>query len=279
MVSVVLALYNGEKFIKEQIESILNQTKSVDEIIICDDCSIDKSHQIISEILKSEHKVQIRYIQNGKNLGYIKNFYKGISESNGDIIFLSDQDDKWKPNKVEIMLSIMEETNAELLCSNFELIDENGDTCYGNYRVPKFISNAPKGVSKVGLNTLIYGNIAQGCTYCFTRKIKELYVKMNNSNIIHDYQLMMIAAALNKAYFVNRKLIEYRLHGSNSVGFKSKKDLSHIKFRFPTARPKVVEIIEFIKPYISHKDYLKYKFILYFRIPVIKAIINRYFGK
>ena len=187
MLSVVLALYNGEKFIKEQLESIINQTKSVDEIIICDDCSTDKSYKIISEILKSEHNVKIRYIKNKENLGYIRNFYKGISESHGDIIFLSDQDDKWKPNKVEIMTSIMKEIKAGLLCSSFELINENGDICRGNYRVPKFILTAPEGVSRVSLDRLIYGNIAQGCTYCFTRNIKDLYIELCNTNVIHDY--------------------------------------------------------------------------------------------
>ena len=88
---------------------------------------------------------------------------------------------------------------------------------------------------------------------------------------------MIIAASLDRAYFINEKLIEYRIHNSNSVGFKSKKDLSHVKFGIPSNRPKVLDIIDFIKPNISYKKYLKYKFQLYLRIPVVKAIINRYY--
>ena len=275
MISVVMALYNGEKYIKEQIESILNQTVSVQEIVICDDCSADASVNIVNEIIKTAQPVKIRLIKNKENLGYIRNFYKGICESQGNIIFLADQDDIWMPNKVEKMLDVMHKYDAELLCSNFELIDQYGNKSYQNYQIPDFLVNAPEGISKISLNVLIYGNVAQGCTYCFTKKVRELYLKIDNHEVIHDYQLMLIAAAMDKAYIINEKLIKYRLHGDNSVGFKTKKDLSHIKFRFPFHKPKVAKIIEYLRPYIKLSHYIKYEIILYFRIPVIRALINR----
>lgn len=279
MISVVLALYNGEKYIKEQIESILHQTVSVQEIVICDDGSTDASDSIVTEIMESSQSVKIRLLKNKENLGYIRNFYKGISESKGDLIFLADQDDIWKPNKIERMLEVFENYDAELLCSNFDLIDQNGAPCNQEYQIPDFLVNAPEGISKISLNVLIYGNVAQGCTYCFTKRVRDLYLKIDNHEVIHDYQLMLIAAAMDKAYIINEKLIKYRLHGNNSVGFKSKKDLSHIKFRLPFAKPKVATIIEYLKPYLKQRDYIKYEAILYFRIPVFRAIINRFLKK
>ena len=122
LISVVLALYNGEKYIKEQLVSIINQTKPVQEIVICDDCSTDKSIDIVQELKEMTLGISFKIIQNKKNLGYIRNFHEGISASKGDFIFLADQDDIWMPDKVEVMLRFMKESNATLACSNFSLI-------------------------------------------------------------------------------------------------------------------------------------------------------------
>ena len=95
-----MCTYNGEKYIKEQLESILNQTIAIDEIIICDDGSNDKTIQIIEEI-QLEYPNKISLYKNQVNLGSNKNFEKAITICSGDYIFLSDQDDIWKNNKVE----------------------------------------------------------------------------------------------------------------------------------------------------------------------------------
>lgn len=276
LISVVLALYNGEKYIKEQLVSIINQTKPVQEIVICDDCSTDKSIDIVQELKEMTLGISFKIIQNKKNLGYIRNFHEGISASKGDFIFLADQDDIWMPDKVEVMLRFMKESNATLACSNFSLIDQDGKDIVGEYQIPKFILEAPSGVSKIDLHSLLYGNVAQGCTYCFTSQVKKIYLEMENFDVIHDYQLMLIAAALGGAVLINSKLIKYRLHGNNSVGFKEKKDLSHVKFHFPFSKPKVMTIMQFLRPYLSKKEYRKCKVVLYLRLPVWKAVINRF---
>ena len=98
--SVALCTYNGEKYIKEQLESILNQTVAIDEIIICDDRSNDKTTAIIEQF-QAEYPDKISLHKNHANLGSTKNFEKSISICTGDYIFLSDQDDIWKANKVE----------------------------------------------------------------------------------------------------------------------------------------------------------------------------------
>jgi len=105
--SVALCTYNGEKFIEQQINSILNQSISIDEIVICDDQSTDKTVEILKK-LQSEHKA-IVVIENEINLRSTKNFEKAISLCTGDFIFLSDQDDVWNAQKVEKTLAIFKE--------------------------------------------------------------------------------------------------------------------------------------------------------------------------
>jgi glycosyltransferase involved in cell wall biosynthesis len=98
--SVAICTFNGEKYIKAQLESILNQTLAIDEIIICDDGSNDKTIAII-ELIQIENPNKISLYKNKVNLGSTKNFEKAISICTGYYIFLSDQDDIWKENKVE----------------------------------------------------------------------------------------------------------------------------------------------------------------------------------
>ena len=110
-ISVAMATYNGEAYIVQQIESILHQTHPVDEIIIVDDGSTDRTVDYIRQL----NCPLIRLWQNETNLGYIENFYKALTQTTGAYIFLADQDDIWEPDKVEQVLSVLqgsEETMA-----------------------------------------------------------------------------------------------------------------------------------------------------------------------
>jgi len=280
MISVAMTTYNGEKYIKEQIHSILNQTHPVDEIIVCDDCSSDSTEVIVNRIQsENKTKTQIRFIKNESNLGYIKNFYKAISLTKGDIVFLSDQDDIWYETKVETMMKVMNDSKVKVLCSNFDIIDQDGNINDTGYILPDFIKNAESGLNDVKMDTLIYGNIAQGCTYCFTSEVKDLYLQTKCFDIIHDYQIMMIGAILEGAYFLNEKLIKYRIHSSNSVGFSKKKNLKHISIVPKRRKPKVVVFFDRLSNYTHIPHLKKYKIVLYLRIPVLRAVFRRYFIK
>ena len=100
MISVCIASYNGARYIREQIESIVAQLDDNDEIIVCDDHSTDDTVAIV----KSLPYQQIRLVENEKNLGYTGNFEHCIALARGEYIFLCDQDDIWKPNKVALCL-------------------------------------------------------------------------------------------------------------------------------------------------------------------------------
>ena len=102
--SVAIATYNGEKYIIEQLESILYQTQAVDEVIICDDCSQDRTVHIIRDfIVQHELNCTWKLFVNDQNLGYCENFKKAIYLCTGDIVFFCDQDDIWVKNRVEVM--------------------------------------------------------------------------------------------------------------------------------------------------------------------------------
>ena len=114
--SVALCTYNGQSFLSEQLNSILNQTHPVDEIIICDDCSTDQTIEII-KYFKDKFPNLIQLFENENSLGTIKNFEKAISLTKGDLIFLSDQDDIWFSSKVNEMVTFFDKnTKCKLSC-------------------------------------------------------------------------------------------------------------------------------------------------------------------
>jgi len=114
MVSIALATYNGERFLKEQLDSILEQSYTDIEIIACDDCSTDSTPQILEDYQKKDSRLKVYF--NEKNLGFKKNFEKCISLCDGDYIALSDQDDVWTKDHIACCKAVLEHG---LLYDNF----------------------------------------------------------------------------------------------------------------------------------------------------------------
>ena len=108
MISVAMATYNGAEYIIEQLDSIRRQTKSVDEVVIVDDCSKDETVSLVRAFNEKYPDLNIKLYENEENLGYKKNFKKALSLCDGEILFLCDQDDAWKENKVEVLCNIFE---------------------------------------------------------------------------------------------------------------------------------------------------------------------------
>ena len=121
--SVALCIYNGIEFLAKQLDSIIRQTKPVDEIIICDDGSTDSTCNLVRQYIK-ECPVRIRLIVNPVNIGYTLNFEQAISFCSGDIIFLSDQDDIWMSHKVETICRFFEaHEDKEFVFTDAELVN------------------------------------------------------------------------------------------------------------------------------------------------------------
>lgn len=223
MISVAIATYNGQEFIKEQLLSILNQTMPVDEIVICDDQSSDDTVKIIQELLCDK----IYLYQNEKNLGYKLNFKKALSYCKGDYIFLCDQDDIWKPNKVQTMIEIMQNhPEIKALASTYDLIDELGNEKqidinrnYSNKNMYK-CKVKDNALVKVPFERLVVENSFQGCALCVRQSINDKFQRCYTEDFYHDWFINLLASEQNGMYFLNVPLFHYRIHSKNTIGLK-----------------------------------------------------------
>ncbi|MDN2452930.1 glycosyltransferase family 2 protein [Lactobacillus sp. UCMA15818] len=275
MISVAMTTYNGEKYLRDQIQSILSQTYPVDEIIICDDGSKDNTINIINEFKDN----QIKLVVNNQNLGYVKNFEQAIASTRGDYVFLADQDDIWVPEKVEKMLTVMKDKKCSLLCSNFELIDSKNRSIENKeeYNIPSFVEKKHRySLSVVSFNRLLLGNVVQGCTYCFDQKVREKYLAVNNQEVFHDWQLMLIAAYIGEVLFYDQSLIQYRLHEKNTIGFSEKQEKIKLDIKKPKKIPTMVSFFKDVNRVMKLDMFTKLKvaFVFYLRLTYLIAKLH-----
>lgn len=219
-VSVAMATFNGEKYIKQQIDSILINLNENDEIVISDDGSTDNTINIIS----SYSDKRIRLINGPKN-GIKKNFENAIKNSNGKYIFLADQDDIWMKNKVNLLLKKFEDNHCTLIVHDAEIVNDKNDqiiiNSFFDYR--KSGAGAIKNIVK---NTYI------GCCIAFDSKIKESILPIPNNIEMHDQWIGIINdLKYQKSVFVSEKLIKYRRHDSNFTKLKHHSFLKMLKNR------------------------------------------------
>lgn len=214
MISVCIATFNGEKFIKEQIKSILEQTEQVDEIIISDDNSTDRTLEIIKEF----NDKRIKILKN-KTKGIISNFETALENVKGEYIFIADQDDIWIENKVELTLKILKE--YDLVIHDAELIDSDKNKI-GNKTYFQIIN------SKKGILRNIYKCRYLGCCMAFNRKVLNKALGFSRKNIMHDIWIGLVAEKYGKVYFYDKCLIKYRRHGNN-LSFASEKSKRSLK--------------------------------------------------
>lgn len=261
-ISVAMASYNGEKFILEQLASIYNQTRKVDEIVIVDDCSKDGTVAAILGFLEEHSECKIHLYENAKNLGYKKNFHKAMSLCEGDIILLCDQDDVWLENKVEKLLEIFQANDdVSLVSSSFKKMNNGGkinDKIDSAYR--RKIKE--KALVPVPIEDLVFHNISQGCAMALRKEIRDLYLKFFTEELPHDWVLNIIATMKKKCYYLNEVLFLYRIHDNNTIGLNENLTIqkkNSIDVRTHDAR-QAVKVLNFIKDidemYYKENDWL-----------------------
>ncbi|RBP26597.1 glycosyltransferase involved in cell wall biosynthesis [Oceanihabitans sediminis] len=227
IISVALCTYNGEKYIKEQLDSIINQTYQVDEIIVCDDSSTDKTLQILKEYA-FQYPNLISVFDNKTNLRTIKNFEKAISLTNGDLIFLADQDDIWKTSKVEIIVDYYKNTkNFKLVFTNGDLIDDKGNlinsTLWDEWGFSKERRKLWLDNDEAYKDLVLNKNKITGATVCINKSIKSNAIPIfTPDGYWHDAWLGLHAAAQGGLYFIEQSLILYRIHESQQIGISKK---------------------------------------------------------
>ncbi len=217
-VDILLATYNGEKYIKEQVESILNQTYENIQIIISDDCSTDNTRQVLKEYENNE-KIKIFYQE--KNLGYVKNFEFLLKQVKSNLYMLSDQDDVWKKEKVEKSVEKIESEKLDLVFGDLEVVDENLNTLYKSYNRYMHLIHKIKKYQKDYRLQYLY-NCMTGCTIISRKNWidKVLPFPTNSKYMIHDYWLGFVIALNGKVGYIEEPYILYRQHGKNQVGSK-----------------------------------------------------------
>ena len=206
IISVVMATYNGEKYIEEQIKSILVNLKERDELIISDDGSIDKTKKIIKKLQKDDKRIKL---VEGPRKGVKKNFEKAISLAKGEYIFLSDQDDIWEDNKVEVILKAFFENPETTLIVHDAIVFDNDSQ---NIIYESFFKYRKSGR---GVIKNIYKNTYIGCCMAFSKKIKEYILPIPNNIEMHDQWIGIINDVKFKTKFIEQKLIKYRRHNDN----------------------------------------------------------------
>ena len=221
MISVCMATYNGEEYIKEQIDSILPQLGGYDELIISDDGSTDNTIEIISYYFEEDTRIKLYF--NKKRKGIVGNFGNALNFANGDYVFLSDQDDVWLPNKVEVVVNYLQEYDC--VVSDAFLIDANGNTLCDSF--------FKKNKSRKGFLQNFFRNRYLGCCLAFNRKILKHALPFPTNIPMHDIWIGLVAEIFGKSFFIDEPLIYYRRHGFNfSMTSEKSKNSLVVKLRY-----------------------------------------------
>ena len=215
IISIAMATYNGEHFLREQMDSILAQTVSDWELIACDDCSSDGTWEILQEYAKSDSRIKIH--RNEQNLGFKKNFEKAISLCTGEYIALSDQDDIWTENHLEVLVKNIGEKS--IAGANAELIDKEGQS--KNILLNKVDGfDFYAGEDKFLWRIIFRSGPIQGTSMLIKRDSLAHFLPIPSKVKFHD-AWFIACACLDKGISYSFQVItKYRQHGNN-VTFES----------------------------------------------------------
>lgn len=206
--SICLATYNGEKYIKDQIKSIIMQMEEQDELIVSDDCSIDNTLSIIEEI----NDKRIKIIRSDKNYGHVKNFEKAIEIASKDIILLSDQDDVWKAHKLRTVKNLFHKyPNISIIYHGLDFVDQELNP------IKKTYSRSSTCVHKGFLFavTHIFKGRIFGCSSAFRSRLKNTLLPFPDYIIAHDHWLGIIGGFSGDVIEIDESLVFYRQHEHN----------------------------------------------------------------
>lgn len=227
-ISVIISTYNGERFITQQLKSIVAQSTLPDEIIICDDCSIDKTVSKAESCLLST-SISFKIIQHKKNTGVRNSFSELMKQANGDYIFLCDQDDVWMPDKIERFLQLFKSENSDLVYSDAFITDSklNKKVTTMWQENHFFLPNAAFGKKEI-INEMLKRNLFTGMSMAVSRNLINKS-NFNMNHMLHDEILGWTALRYGKISFLNECTAYYRQHGNNTVGVRKYTKYTNMK--------------------------------------------------
>ena len=219
LISIALCTYNGEKFLAEQLDSIINQTYKNIEIIITDDCSTDKTHEILHSYASKYSFIHFEINKN--NLGFKRNFEKAISLCTGEYIALSDQDDVWSENKLEKLFTQI--GNHSLIYCGSIKVDESLKPISFSTVQKKFFDGSGSA------SVLLFENIVSGHAMMFRKNLVPHFLPLPDGHQFHDWWIAYIAFTTGSVTYTKENLVLFRRHTSSITnGEKTKyKNILH----------------------------------------------------
>ncbi|NGZ90282.1 glycosyltransferase family 2 protein [Psychroflexus maritimus] len=216
-ISIAMATYNGERFLQEQLDSFVAQSRLPDELVVSDDCSTDGTLEILERFAK-EAPFEVIINKNKNNLGYAGNFNRALELTTGDLVFLSDQDDVWFDNKIEVMCNHASNTDKMVLLNDAVITDtELKDT----------------GVTQLG--QIKSGNLPEslyvlGCSVLIKRQFFKVCLPIPKGYSSHDGWIVKLAEGLNNKLIIDEPFQYYRRHNSNETSYvvNKKKQLKKV---------------------------------------------------
>lgn len=206
-ISIAMAVYNGEKYLREQIDSILPQLLDNDELIISYDKSIDNSYEIIKEYVKKDSRVKC--FENNIKPGVVKNFENAVNHCTGEIIFYSDQDDVWKDDKIIKVVEKFKNPNVSVVIHDSSLTDE------------KLNITHPSTFKMRNGNTLFIRNFIRlsyiGCCLAFRGNLKNVVLPIPTIHRSHDWWTGSICSCFGKMEKIDESLVLHRQHENNAT--------------------------------------------------------------
>ncbi len=214
-IDILMATYNGEKYLAEQLDSIINQTYHNWNLLIRDDNSTDRTLEIIQDYQKKDNRIKLLKDNKG-NLGIVKNFEELLKNSESEFIMFSDQDDIWIENKLDAYLKTAEKIKIKgfLLHSDAVLFNKNKS----DVSTRTFIS---KKAEKKGLENTFFNYFVQGATILISKEIKNFILPFPKEAYLHDRYIHLISELFFERVFINQPLIYYRQHDNNQIGAKN----------------------------------------------------------
>lgn len=207
LVSVVMSIYNGEMYLQEQIDSILNQTYKNLEIIMVDDCSSDESTLIITQVIEKDARAKL--FRNEVNLGFNQSFAKGFSLATGDLIAVSDQDDIWNLNKIEELVNGIQ--GGILIYSNSSLIDKAGRD------IPGRLNDRISHINNPSFKSFLDGNFITGHTCLFRKELLDFILPIPEGVLYYDWWIGFVASNAGRIQYSAKQLTKYRIHSESVI--------------------------------------------------------------
>ncbi|WP_173473502.1 glycosyltransferase family 2 protein [Fibrobacter succinogenes] len=215
LISIALATYNGEKYIREQLDSILLQSYTNFELIICDDHSTDSTIDIIKSYLEKDSRISL--YQNEINIGFLKNFEKILSFCKGDYIACCDQDDIWNKNHLETLISNIDKNDC--IGANAELVDEK------LISLNKTLSQSMDIYIKPYSDNMLfqrecYHNLIQGTASLFSNNLLQYILPFPQGIKFHDHWIALNACIRGGCKYIPETILQYRCHSQNITGYQ-----------------------------------------------------------